>query len=70
MPQQPINPAQVEKCLNGIDFPCDKQEIVEFASQHGANDMVRDALNNLPDKNYESTTAVNKALGESSRSQR
>lgn len=70
MPQQPVNPAQVEKCLKGIDFPVDKQELIEYATEHGADNNVRQVLNRLPNRNYDNSTIVNQALSELTRGER
>lgn len=70
MAQQPINPVQVEKCLKGLDFPADKQEVIEYASQHGATSEIRQALNSLPERTFDSPVGLNKVLGEMNRGQR
>jgi hypothetical protein len=70
MAQQPINPAQVEKCIKGLDFPADKQEVIEYASQHGATNEIRQALNSLPERSFDSPVGLSKAIGEMNRGQR
>lgn len=67
---QQINPVQIEKFLKGLDFPADKQEVIEYANQHGASSEIRQALNSLPEKTFDSPVGLNKALGETNRSQR
>ncbi|GHO79760.1 hypothetical protein KSD_75310 [Ktedonobacter sp. SOSP1-85] len=70
MAQQPINPAQVEKCIKGLDFPADKQEVIEYANQHGATSEIRQALQSLPERSFDSPVGLTKAIGEMNRSQR
>lgn len=59
------NPVEVQKNLKGVDYPADKQELIQHARQHGANQDVISLLEQLPDKQqYENPTDLNKALGE------
>lgn len=58
------NPIQVQKFLGGIDYPASKQDIVNAATQAGADAAVLDALNSLPDKNYDKPTDVSSAIGD------
>lgn len=59
------NPVEVQKNLKGVDYPADKQELIQHAKQHGANQDVISLLEQLPDKQqFENPTDLNKALGE------
>lgn len=70
MSQQPANPAQVEKCLKGMDYPADKQEVINYAKQHGADAQVEQTLSRLPNETFNKPTDVSKAIGEMDRGQR
>ncbi|GHO51802.1 MULTISPECIES: DUF2795 domain-containing protein [Ktedonobacter] len=70
MSQQPANPVQVEKCLKGMDYPADKQEVINYAKQHGADEQVQQTLNRLPNETFNKPTDVSKAIGEMDRGQR
>jgi hypothetical protein len=56
------NPIQVQKFLGGLDYPVSKDTIVETAKKNGADKDVLDALEGLPDREYDAPTAVSKAI--------
>lgn len=58
-----INPIQVQKHLSGIDYPTDKQTIVETARQQGADDEVVSALERMPGDRFNSPNDVSEAIG-------
>ena len=70
MSQQPVNPVQVEKALKGMDFPASKQEVINYAKQHGADAQVEQTLNSLPNETFNKPTDISKAIGEINRGQR
>jgi len=43
-----MNPIQVQKFLGGLDYPTDKNSIVERARQRGADNDVIQTLQSLP----------------------
>lgn len=57
------NPIQVQKFLGGLDYPVDKAEIVQKARDEGADERVLDALERIPEGEYESPVAVSKEVG-------
>lgn len=59
------NPIQVQKFLGGIDYPASKETLVSRAKEKGADQDILDALNNLPDKEYDAPTEVTSALSDS-----
>ena len=65
-----INPIQVEKLLKGLDYPASKQDIMKHAEQHGADETARQALQELPDRTFDSPIGVSKAIGEMDRGER
>lgn len=59
----PHNAAQT---LAGIDFPADRNKIVEYARTRKASTEVIDALSGMPDDQYTSMADVFKGLGQQS----
>ena len=59
------NPVEIQKHLKGVDYPADKQELIQHARQQGADQEIISLLEKLPDKEeYENPADLNKALGE------
>ncbi|AFY47859.1 Protein of unknown function (DUF2795) [Nostoc sp. PCC 7524] len=59
------NPVQIQKHLKGVDYPANKQELIDHAQQQGADRNVISLLEKLPeDEEYETPTELNKAIGE------
>lgn len=57
------NPAQIQKFLGGMDYPAGKQEVVQYAREHGADEKVISTLSALPDQSFETPADLNQALG-------
>ena len=57
-----VNPIQVQKFLCGMDYPADKQALVDTAREQGADERVMNALEQLPDGNYETPADVSKGI--------
>jgi hypothetical protein len=57
-------PIAVEKYLKGVDFPCNKEELMEHARERGAPEEVQAALARLPDREYESPADISKEMGQ------
>ena len=57
------SPAEVEKFLNGIDFPVSKQDLIQHAEDNGAPAEVLGVLDSMPDKQYGSAADVVKGIG-------
>ncbi len=49
---QNVSASQLTMYLKNIDFPADKQQIIEAAKSNGAPEQVMQMLNRLPDKQY------------------
>ncbi len=56
----------MQKALKGIDYPADKQTLLDTARSNGASEEVTNALDALPDQEYEIPAAVSKAVGQES----
>ncbi len=46
------SPAAVVDFLEGIQYPCSKADILEHVEQRGAPQMVIEALERLPERQY------------------
>jgi hypothetical protein len=60
-PGQP-NPVDIQKALTGVDYPTTREKLVECAKHNRANTDIVDLIDKLPDQNYDSPTAVSKAI--------
>ncbi len=59
-----VNPIQVQKFLGGMDYPADKQSIVDTAREQGADERVLNALEQLPDGQFETPADISKGIGQ------
>jgi hypothetical protein len=62
--------ADVEHALKGIDFPKNKNEVVQYAKNNSASNDIISVLQGLPDKTYNNAAEVaqefkGKHMGES-----
>jgi hypothetical protein len=53
---------EVQKYLSGVDYPATKEQLVEHARSRGADERVLEALNRLPDGQYDGPNAVSSAV--------
>jgi hypothetical protein len=58
-----VNPIELQKHLKGVDYPASKEELIEHAQQQGADEKIREILEQLPDEEYETPAEVSKAVG-------
>ncbi|MEU4510257.1 DUF2795 domain-containing protein [Nonomuraea wenchangensis] len=56
------NPIQLQKHLSGVDYPASKDDLVQAARDHGADDDIVKALENMPDREYDGPNAVSQAV--------
>lgn len=59
-----VNPIQLQKFLGGIDYPADKQTLIDRARSNGADDNVIQTLEDLPRDHFNSPNDVSEAFGE------
>ncbi|MDJ0455799.1 DUF2795 domain-containing protein [Arthrobacter sp. NQ7] len=59
------NPIQIQKFLGGIDYPAKRDDLLSRAKDAGADSNVIEALEALPDREYDSPTAVSSAISDS-----
>lgn len=59
------NPVAVQKHLKGIDYPANKQKLIQHAKKQNADQQILSLLEQLPeDAEYNNPTDLNKAIGE------
>jgi len=56
------NPIQVQKYLGGLNYPVNKQDILDKAKEEGAEGEVLEALESIPDQEYSSPTEVSREV--------
>ncbi len=63
-PSAKVGPAIIAHTLRGLDFPKNKDELVNYARHHGgeANPEVLDVLSRLPDRHYGSIFDVEQGV--------
>lgn len=59
------NPIQLQKHLSGVDYPASREDLVNAARSHGADDQMLQALQAIPDRRYDGPSAVSKAVASS-----
>ncbi|AJE17096.1 MULTISPECIES: DUF2795 domain-containing protein [Stutzerimonas] len=58
------SPANVATYLKGIDYPANKQDLLQHARQNGAEQDVVDVLERMPEQQYGNMADVMKGYGE------
>jgi hypothetical protein len=56
------SPIDIQKALSGMDYPASKDQIVQHAESHGADQEVLDALKGIDDREYEGPSGVSSAV--------
>ena len=57
------NPVQLQKYLGGIDYPIEKEQLVQRAQEQGADERVLQTLQALPMDRFNSPNDVSEAFG-------
>jgi Protein of unknown function (DUF2795) len=57
------NPIQLQKYLGGVDYPVDKDTLVQKARDNGAGDDIVQTLRSLPFESFNSPNDVSEAFG-------
>jgi hypothetical protein len=60
-----VNPMQLEKNLNRVQYPVSKKNLIIYAEQTGVDEGILRVLKKLPNKQYETQAEVSQAIGES-----
>lgn len=58
-----VNPIQLQKYLKGMDYPANKQDLLDRAEQEGADENILSTLKQLADDTFETPADVSKAVG-------
>ena len=59
-----VNPIQLQKNLNEVNYPLSKKDLIMYAEQKGVDEQVLRLLKQLPSKQYETPTDVSLAIGD------
>jgi hypothetical protein len=59
-----INPIQMQKYLKGVDYPAQRDDLVQRARDNGADDDLCSMLEQLPEKEYATPAEVSTAMGD------
>ena len=60
-----INPIQLQKFLKGASYPLGRDGLVELAKSNDADDNALEALQAIPDRQYDGPNAVSHEIKES-----
>lgn len=60
-----LSPSNMQQFFQGLDFPCSKQELYSHAEDQNAPQQVLDAIEKMPDKQYNSISEVTAAAAKS-----
>lgn len=58
-----VNPTQIQEYLGGADYPCSRDELVDYARDNGASSNILQTIARLPDHEFNSPTDVSEAIG-------
>lgn len=61
--QAKANPVEVQRFLEGVGYPTRKDRLVEEARSRGASRDVRETIERLPERQFDSPTEVSEAIG-------
>ncbi len=56
---------KVQKSLSGVSYPASRRDLVEHARQQNADQDVLQALESMPDREYDGPNAVSAAVAKS-----
>lgn len=56
------SPIEVRKYLHGLEYPAQREEIIDKAEEEGADEDILALLQQLPAKEYESPIEVSSAV--------
>ena len=57
-----VNPIELQKYLKGVDYPADRDQLVQTAESNGAPDEIVDALRNASKDSFDGPSAVQQAV--------
>jgi hypothetical protein len=53
---------EVQKCLAGMDYPASRDDLVNHAQEHGADEQMLQALQAMPDREYDGPSGVSEEI--------
>ncbi|NBE93577.1 DUF2795 domain-containing protein [Nonomuraea sp. KC401] len=56
------NPIDLQKHLGGVDYPAGKADLIKAARDHNASKEIVEALEAMPDREYDGPNAVSEAV--------
>lgn len=59
------NPIELQKHLSGVDYPATRDDLVRTAKEQGADKEMIQALESIPDREYNGPNAVTQAVSQS-----
>jgi hypothetical protein len=59
-----VSASEIQVFLKGINYPVDKEKLVQTAKTNGATKNVMDFINRMPEQEYSSPIDVGKAFSE------
>ena len=54
------SPIEVQKALKNMDYPANKEKLIQHAKKHNASKEVMQVLDELPDQEYTNAADVSK----------
>lgn len=63
MATEKVSAAQIQVYLKGIDYPADREKVINHARSQGAPDKVMQFLERLPERTYNYPTDVEQEFG-------
>jgi len=59
-----IDITEIQKYIEGVDFPVGKNELLDHARQNDAPDEILEFMKDFPSQQYGSPTDVSRAMGQ------
>ncbi|MBE9049014.1 DUF2795 domain-containing protein [Nostocales cyanobacterium LEGE 11386] len=59
-----VSAIDISRTLSGIDFPANKQDLVNHARDKNANEEIINVLQQMPEREYNNMADVEHAFGE------
>lgn len=63
MPEN-ISPIELQKALSGIDYPADRDDLVQRAKDNRAPDEVVNFLEQIPNRQYDGPSGVSQEISD------
>jgi hypothetical protein len=55
---------EVQKCLAGMEYPASRDALVSHAEENGADEGILDALQRIPNREYDGPSGVSKEISD------